>query len=248
MIMLLGGTTEGGEIAALLRQRGYPFFLTVATGFGKSLYSGHEVIRGRMGEGEMASLMEERGVRLVIDATHPFAIEVSREAMKACEKKGVRYLRYQRPSFRVENATYVSSLEEGGKAASSYQRIFYTAGSKGIGEFLSGLGEGREVVARVIPRVKAIAKLKELGIKEDNIVALQGPFSSDLNRALFSEFGVEVVVAKDSGREGGLEEKAEACQKLGVPLIVVERPRLEYPLQVSSYREMMEKLGSLYRG
>ncbi len=240
MIMLLGGTIEGREIAALLEEKGYSFFVTVATEFGESLLGKAEVLKGRLNQEEMLEVIESRKVKLVIDATHPFALEASRNAINAAATAGVEYVRYERESFLPENATYVSSLKEAGELSRSYSTIFYTAGSKGLREFLSALGEGKRVVVRVIPSPEIISEVEALGIKREDIVAIKGPFSREMNRVLFSDFGADVVVSKESGERGGLKEKAQACSDLGIPLIVVRRPRLEYPRVVENYSELLK--------
>lgn len=246
MIMLLGGTTEGREIASLLRERGYPFFTCITTRQGEEMAIVHgEVLREKLGSGEMEGLIEERGVSVVVDATHPFAYEASRNAIKACENTGARYVRYERQRLELSHAEYASSLSQAGTIASRYSTVFYTAGSNGLEEFLSSFGGGR-VVVRVLPDPESIARVIDMGISGRDILAIMGPFSKEFNEAAFREYGAEVVVTKDSGEEGGLGEKEEACRALGIPMLVVERPELHYPLAVSSYSGLLQILEDLF--
>ncbi len=242
MIMLLGGTTEGREIAALLEERDYHFFITVTTKFGESLLEGGDIIRGKLNKDNMLRVMKGRKVKLIIDATHPFAVEASRNAIYAANIAGAEYLRYERESFLPENATCVSDLKEAGELSVCFSNIFYTAGSKGLREFLSTLGQENSVVVRVIPSPEIIAEVEALGIARENIVAMKGPFSRALNRALFSEFRADAVISKESGEKGGLREKALACSDLDIHLIIIRRPRVEYQRTVNSYSELMKTI------
>ncbi|HDL14831.1 MAG TPA: precorrin-6A reductase [Euryarchaeota archaeon] len=240
MIMLLGGTTEGREIAALLEERDYPFFITVTTTFGESLLEGGDILRRKLNKDNMLRVIKDREVKLIIDATHPFAVEASRNAIYAAKMTGVEYLRYERESFLPENAICVSDIKEAGELSVCFSNIFYTAGSKGLSEFLSALGQENRVVVRIIPTPEVIAEVEALGIARENIVAMKGPFSRALNRALFSEFGADAVISKESGEKGGLREKACACSDLDIPLIIIRRPGMEYPRAVNSYSELMK--------
>jgi precorrin-6A/cobalt-precorrin-6A reductase len=82
-----------------------------------------------------------------------------------------------------------------------------------------------------------------MGIPPWNIIALQGPFSKEFNIATFREFGIEVVVTKDGGKEAKTLEKVEACLETGIPIVIIQRPKLDYPVMYSSIDELLNGLG-----
>ncbi|MGB9905697.1 MAG: precorrin-6A/cobalt-precorrin-6A reductase, partial [Desulfotomaculales bacterium] len=98
MILVLAGTTEGREIFSLCRARGYPVLATVATPYGKRVlleeavpFAGAgetEIVCAPLDRQEMAALIRERGIRVVVDASHPFAVFASENARGACADTG----------------------------------------------------------------------------------------------------------------------------------------------------------------
>ena len=91
---------------------------------------------------------------------------------------------------------------------------------------------GVKVVARVLPEPSVLASCTQLGLTPGEIIALQGPCSTELNQALYQQYKAEVVITKDSGSVGGIQEKVDAALHLGIPIVICQRPRLNYPLVV----------------
>ncbi len=229
MIWVLAGTTEARRLIPLLTSRGYRVMASCTTGTGAALARAAgalEVRSGALGEAEMRQLLRERGVRGVIDCTHPFATEASRNAMAACRAEGVPYLRYERPPANLSGAVLAGSFREAAAIASTLgRRVMYTAGVRHLREFLRHCNA--EVVVRVLP--SSVQEVLDMGVDERLVVGIYPPFTPELERALLRRYGAEVMVMKDSGAEGGTEQKLEVCRELGIRAVVVERPRLEYP-------------------
>lgn len=176
----------------------------------------------------MAALIREREAEVVVDATHPFAVEARRNARRAAVQCQVPYLRFTRPPEPLPAHPLIRLAPDFAAAARLAAAhgpvIFLTTGSKTLPFFLPARAAGRRVVARVLPEPEVIAACREQGLLPRDIVALQGPVTEELNRALFRAYGATVVVTKESGGSGGQAAKIKAALDLGIPLVVVRRP------------------------
>ncbi len=246
MILVLSGTRDGRGIVRFLKNNGFTVLATAVTDYGSELSKGagaDYVASGELDDKEMAGLIRQHNCTAVIDATHPFAAEASKNAMSACRELGVGYLRYERePAAIPKNPLvhHVGNIEEAAKVASQLGNvIFYTAGSRGLELFLKQIKRKR-VVVRVIPAEEVIKKCLVLGISTGDIIAMQGPFSTELNRAMMEECGSDVLVTKESGKVGGIEEKVRSALSLNIAVVVIERPKLNYPSVVNEEKDVIE--------
>lgn len=233
MILLLGGTKDARELVAAINTV-FPRKMVVATAvssYGADLLreqGGCVVLEGAMDSAALTCFIREKEVRAVVDATHPYAKQITEEAYRAASETGVTYLRYERPPANIpagEGVYYVSDFTAAAQSAARLARvIFLTIGSRRLREFLLALPSEKKVVARVLPEEESIRECREQGLSPAEIVALQGPVSKALNAALFTAFKAEVVVSKDSGETGGTMEKVAAAKACKIPIILVRRP------------------------
>jgi len=256
MILLLAGTADGREIFAQLVRRGYPVVATVTTAYGAQLLaeerSGGEtqILVRALGDRELAALIAEKGITVVVDASHPFAVQASANALRACRVTNAGYVRYERPSCPLPESPLLYRCRDFNEAArravSLGETIFLTTGSKTLPGFVAAARRyGRRLVVRVLPDPGVLAGCFALGLKPADVIALQGPIGYELNRALLSAYRAEVLVTKESGPAGGTAEKIAAALDLGVRVVVVERPALAYPLVVNSFADLMQALEAL---
>lgn len=247
MILILAGTKDGRLLAGELTAAGYPVLASSVSQYGGSLLQGEtggEVRTGPLNEEELVNLIRERGIRMVIDATHPFAVQVRQNARQACEQTQVPRLRFERERVEEEagaSIIQVSHISEAIRSAASFPgNIFLTTGSSTVEAFVQHLGPGRLIV-RLLPDPAALQRCAFLGMGPDQLIAMQGPFSTEMNREMFRHFKATVVVSKESGRTGGLPEKIEAAAQLSIPLILINRPSLtEESLVFSNHDELIE--------
>ena len=141
-VIVFAGTTEGRKLSAFLEERQIPAMICVATEYGESVleeYAQLEVHRGRLDQEDMRKLFEEKGPEVVIDATHPYAVEVTKNIRTACEKSGRTYIRVVRKSEEYKKYgknIYVDSAAEAARYLSgTVGNIFLTTGSKELGAF-----------------------------------------------------------------------------------------------------------------
>ena len=220
-ILLFGGTTEGRLLAAKLAGEGHEVTVSTATKLGEEELRGIpgiSVICGRRSEEEIENLLE--GFELCIDATHPYARQISRFVRAACDKKKVRLENRKR---RVEDngeGIRVSSVKEAsGYLCGKPGNILVTTGSKNLGD-LAELDRDRLYV-RILPSHEGIAACEAAGLPHRHIIAMYGPFSAELNAALIRQYDIQWLITKNSGVEGGFPQKAEAVRQTGIQMLVV---------------------------
>lgn len=249
MILFLAGTSDARELAMEIQKDGFSVLATVVTeSAAKSLTdAGIPTQVGRLTAADITSLIIEKGFQAVIDASHPFAEEASKNALQGAQEANVPYIRYERESqqFQNENVIMVNDYEEAAKLAATKRGvIMLTTGSKTLQIFakeLVGL-ENTRVIARMLPRIDNMEKCAELGIEQKNIVAIQGPFSKELNKALYRQYGVTLMITKESGKVGSVDEKLEAALECGIETIMIARPKVDYQNVHSSFEEVIRDL------
>ena len=224
-IILFGGTTEGRLLAERLAAAGYDMTVSVATQQGaqelRHIPDVH-VLTGRIPAGELPVCLS--GYDLCIDATHPYAQEISQGLQSACEELGLPLRRVLRQASEVpENAVCVPSPA----AAAEYLEktsgnILLTTGAKEL-PFFAPLDPERLYV-RILPVSGGLAACEKAGIPSGHVIAMQGPFSEELNTAILRQYGIRYLVTKDGGSAGGFREKAAAADRAGTQMILITRP------------------------
>ena len=231
MILVLAGTQDGREIAAGLREAGYEVIASVVSEYGRELVaqSGVPVQAAAMNEQELQQFVIQHGIRLMIDATHPYAVNVSRNARQVAANLHIPCLRYERPDSALPIYAKLVLAPDMQRAADMAvglgKTVFLTTGSHSLPLFrAAAAGRDCRLIARVLPQPEVIADCIANGFSPADIIAAQGPFSQELNRELFRAYGADVMVTKNSGAIGGTDAKIAAAIELGLIIVVVQRP------------------------
>jgi len=237
-LLLLSGTSEGPLLARALIDAGFQVRATVTRPETRENLFAKLPIAVEVGGFTQESLTEflQAGkADIVLDATHPFAVRITRIAHAVCSRLGVPYVRYERPDWQPPSDTwFVDSFAEAAALLPRLgRRILFTIGAKQLKHF-SSLHEQLTLFARILPSPISQAQAKAAGFAADRIVSRRPPFSQAVNQALFQELAVEVLVTKASGREGGVEEKVLAARELGMKVLMIRRPSLPEIHAVSS--------------
>lgn len=225
-ILIFSGTADGRRLSYDLASMGHEVTVSVASCTGKAFEEqAHPEIRtvcGRKTAAEMTALME--GNDLIIDATHPYAAEASREIRLAEGEAAKKLLCLKRPESVAPYGTVkVRSAEEAAEYLSGREgNILLTTGSKELAAF-EKLSRDRLYV-RILPTVPAIQAAEAVGIDSRHIIAMTGPFSRTFNEFLIRAFKISWLVTKDGGPEGGFYEKAAACENCEIPMVLITRP------------------------
>ncbi|MHB8841724.1 MAG: precorrin-6A reductase [Candidatus Aquicultor sp.] len=232
MILVLGGTTEANQLIQLLIEKNIRAIVSTAYDFAEEFIPKDPLIThrsGKLNRDGLQALIKQNAIKVVVDATHPYALEVSDNARIACEATAARYVRLERDSSEtVEGANiYRSATHEEAivKACELGNTIFIATGSNHAKAlFDAAKGKHCDIYIRVLPDEASINKCLEAGFAKDRIITGIGPFSYEDNRMLWDELGIDVVITKDSGVVGGLPEKLKAAEVLAISVIVVDRP------------------------
>jgi precorrin-6x reductase len=250
-VWVFSGTSDGNALASELAGQGYPVVVSAATEYGGDVATvrcpGVTVWAGRQGVEARKQALTRAKARVLVDATHPYASHMSEQLIGLSRELSIPYLRYERPSV-IESGTgeLCGSIEQAAKRAiAAGKRIFLATGSKDLSTFLQAPGAAeRQWFVRVTPEPEFIQRAIDSGIPRNRICAMQGPFSQAFNLALWQDWQIDCVVTKDSGDAGGYSAKAEAAQALGIPLLVIERPKLAYPAVHSTFDGVLRQLAA----
>lgn len=203
-----------------------------------------KVLRGRMDRYQMEEFIRNQGIHLVIDATHPHARLVSEEIREACGRTGVRLercLRAEGEQNKARDWVEVDSIQEAVSFLSSVSGvIFATTGSKELEALCQIPDYQKRVYARVLPTSNVLKKCEKLGITGSHLIAMQGPFSTEMNTLFLRQTKAEWLLTKDSGRAGGFQEKMEAARENGTRVVVIRRPE-EDGISLEEAMEVLKK-------
>lgn len=243
-ICVFAGTTEGRKLVTFLTRQSVPVTACVATEYGESMLEEGEnltISRKRLTQPEMAELFQREAFSLVVDATHPYASVVTENIRSACRQTQTEYLRLNRAGQGIEeDAVYVSDISQAVDYLNQKQgNILLTTGSKELSKFTGIRDFSSRVYARVLPMVASLELCQKAGVKPDHILAMQGPFSVEMNLAMLADTGAKFLVTKDSGANGGFAEKQLAARQAGVTQVILGRPKQQDGL---SYPEVIEWL------
>lgn len=223
-ILLFGGTTEGRVLAQALTRLGHNVTVSVATDLGAEMLGDFpNILTGRLEQPAMEQLLQ--AYALCIDATHPYAVEVTKNIQAACAATGTPLRRLLRQESATEPTwvTVASTRQAADFLQTTEGNILLTTGAKELPAF-AGLDPAR-LYPRVLPTHAALDACEALGIPHRNILALQGPFTQEMNEAMLTQYDVKWLVTKDGGKAGGFTAKADAARAKHVPLVLIRRPR-----------------------
>jgi precorrin-6A/cobalt-precorrin-6A reductase len=263
-IMVMAGTSDARKIIHDLQVDGFNILATATTSHGAdlALSSGaNEVLEGRFDGEKLTEIIKENNIELLIDATHPFATEATRNAIRASDTSGKDYIRFERPSTNLPDSKFVykcCSFKEAVQQIIQIQkqntkkpgRVFHLAGVNTLHHLTERIPK-EMIVARVLPSVYSVKKCFELGIPYSNIVAMEGTFSTEFNGILMKEFEIGIVLTKESGSSGGTQSKIQAALDLNIPLVIVMRPEiveLQGKLVFNDFKLLRDEVLSRYIG
>lgn len=245
---VFAGTTEGRELVEFLAAQPVAVTACVATEYGQTLLHPREnlaISAQRLAQAEMEMLFRQGAFDLVIDATHPYAPAVTENIAESCRSTGTEYLRLLREEHTApDGAVFVNDIAEAVEYLNTTAgNILLTTGSKELGKYTGISDFAQRVYARVLPMEESLQSCQNAGILPAHILAMQGPFSQEMNAAMLNMASARYLVTKLTGHAGGFAEKASAAQQAGVTLVVVGRPPQR---EGKSFSETVELLCSRF--
>ena len=225
-ILILGGTGEAVDLARLLEPRKEFDVVTSLAGRTRrpAAIPGHVRTGGFGGVAGLAAYLEAEGVDAVVDATHPYAATISRHAAQACGALGIPRIQLWRPAWSPVDSdrwTRVATPSAAAEAVASTQVsengcVFLSTGARDV-QIFSHLRTIKFLVRLVdIPRTP-------LPFARSELIAGRGPFVVAEERKLFLDYGVEMLVSKNSGG-AATYSKLVAARELRIPVIMIDRP------------------------
>ncbi|HEY5821256.1 MAG TPA: cobalt-precorrin-6A reductase [Propionibacteriaceae bacterium] len=219
-VLILGGTAEARALAAVLVADGVDVVSSLAGRVSRpALPAGRVRVGGFGGVSGLAAYLVAERVDAVIDATHPFAAQISANAAGACAQTSTPLVRLERPGWCEHPGAYgwtwVADLDAAREATPEARRPFLTTGRQSLGAFLSWAD--RDVLVRVVdpPEVPLPSRW--------TIVRSRGPYDYAAERRLLEDHRVDALLTKDSGGEH-TAAKLAAADDLGIPVVIIERP------------------------
>ena len=249
-ILIFAGTTEGRELSEYLAVAGIAHTICVATEYGEIVLKEHplaKVHKGRMNQEEMKSYIEAGGYEAVVDATHPYAEVVTQNIRNAMQDMDILYLRLKRENDVTSTYEKIQYFKDSVSCAKALKKtdgnILLTTGSKELPVFTQFISNKERLYVRVLPGIESLQLCMDCGIAGKQILALQGPFTTQMNEAMLRQYQIKCLVTKESGNAGGYQEKLDAAQNLGIPVFVIG-----CPVEQESYtfEEVCEQLEMIF--
>ncbi|MFP4360465.1 MAG: cobalt-precorrin-6A reductase [Alphaproteobacteria bacterium] len=237
-MLLLGGTAEAAELAERLATRGDLRLTTTLAGVTTAprRLPGEVVVGGFGGAARLKRYLVAEGVAAVIDATHPFAARMARNARRAALAAGVPRLKLQRPAWVCEPGDHwleaVDVAAASRRAAEHGRRPLVSLGGRGLAGF--DFTPFAHAVVRAIEPPPALPANAEW-------LEARGPFTVADERRLLAERGIDVVVTKNAGGEGA-RAKLTAAREAGLAVVMIRRPPPPAGPLAASVEEILARL------
>lgn len=247
-IAIFSGTTEGRELLNYLSVHSLDIFditVYVATEYGETTANipNITVKSGRLSENDMKKHFPD--YELIIDCTHPYATVVTEQVKRISAESQVEYLRILRENDDIsysENVKLVNSITDMKEVLENTSgNILSTLGSKDLLQFKDCSFTSR-LYPRILPMEESLHICKEINIPVSQIIAMQGPFSYEMNKATIKNYNIDTVLSKVTGKNGGFQEKLDICHDLNLNLILLQKPnQVEGLLLLESIHYLKEK-------
>lgn len=236
--LVMSGTSDATKVIKFLHEDENNYIIaTTVTDYGAKIAESagaNEVISKALKEDDFIKVIQDYEIDRLIDATHPFASVATETAIESSEKANIEYIRYERASTILPESDLiykVPTFEEGAKKSlellkNKDDKLMHLAGVMRLATIVNEI-DPEQVIPRVLPNNFSITKTLETGVPAENIIAMQGTYSKELNMALMKEYNISAIITKESGESGGAETKINAALELEIPVVLVTRPKIE---------------------
>ncbi|MGG6241941.1 cobalt-precorrin-6A reductase [Nodosilinea sp. AN01ver1] len=246
MLWIIGGTGEAVQLASALAAMQISCLVTVTTEAARRRYptrSNLTVWVGSLDAAELGVFIGGRGVGAVLDASHPFAVAISKGAIAAAQSLNIPYWRYERPALMRSPSSELIHCVSGLEAiltpeVLSGERVLLTLGYRWLPQFAPWQTQAT-LFARILPSPVALNAALKAGFTPERLIALRPPISRELEKALWQQWRITRVITKASGAPGGEDTKRAVAKQLGISLFILNRPQLDYPAVCHSQEEIL---------
>ena len=252
-ILVFGGTAEGRELVEWLSGLDACDVVTcAATEYGGELVDGLARVTSLVGPLDAEAkerLVAEHDFACIVDATHPYATHVTQSIAALAEAHELPLLHLVRDGDDGGCYTLVPDVQEAADYVAGLEgNVMLTTGAKDLATFVKAMPDFAErLFVRILPVEASVTKAHELGIPASRIIAMQGPFSFDMNVATMRQYDIRAMVTKASGSTGGFQEKIDAAAACDAELVVIQRPEEQEGLLFGEVQaELARMLGVSY--
>lgn len=245
-VWLIGGTQESARLAQAIAQCQIYCIISVTTESAQCLYPESEFLTiwvGKLEPNQINLFLTNYKINRILDASHPYAVEISQLAIAISQTHQIPYLRYERPAIKSENSTHLLYLDRFETLLTGDylkgKRVLLTLGYRSLFQFTQWQ-EQAVLFARILPSLMALDAALKAGFTPDRIIAIRPPLCLELERALWQHWKISLVVTKASGSAGGEDLKMNLAHQLNIPLIIIARPQIDYPQMTHSFKTAVE--------
>ena len=235
MIIIFGGTTEGRRAVDVLEQAGKPYFYSTRSGEQEVPLVHGQRLAGAMDEEAMVAFCRDHGIRLIVDAAHPFAKELHHNLCRVAEELGIPLVRFER-IFPPREAD-ITWIDDYSQVPTDIHTLLATTGVQSISKLNYLEAEGIKVFYRILHRESSIALAKAQGAEESQLCYYEDDNTIDID--------ADAILLKESGESGGFSEKVKTARAKGMRIIALKRPELGMKNCVNGphgLRRMIEQL------
>ena len=244
MILVFGGTTEGRRAVPVLEEAGKPFWYSTR-GNGQNVELVHGIrVTGGMDADEMADFCRKNAISLIVDAAHPFAMELHHNIINTAKHEHLPVIRYERQYDPHTDDIFwckgyedaILKLEDEG-----IHRLLALTGVQTIG-CLRDYWKNNECWFRILDRGTSRNMADQEGFPKDHLVY----YEHENAASLITRLKPQAILTKESGKTGGFLEKIEAAFKTGTPVFVIERPHYSWKNVVNGPHGLRLKIQELF--
>ena len=250
-VIIFGGTTEGRRLAEFCGEHKIQTVVCVVSEYGEMLVPESpsvRVIRKALEKDEMEALFVAEKPSLILDATHPYARVVTENVTQVCQKMGIVWYRVLRKSeletTNADSIVTVDSVDQAVEWLKSHEgTVLVTTGSKELVKYTAIPDYKERIFARILPDSQALLNSETLGFPRNHMIAMQGPFSLEMNIATMRMTGANYLVTKESGHAGGFLDKIHAAEVVGATALVIGRPLKETGISLEEACQYLKPFG-----
>ena len=237
MIWVIGGTKDSRDFLEKFIKYDSDIIVSTATEYGAKLIENLpiKISSEKMDKEAMLKFVDDNKITKVIDTSHPYAFEVSKNAMEVAEEKNIEYFRFEREEVDILPKKY-KNFEEIKDLIDYVEKldgnILVTLGSNNVPLF-RGLKNLSNIYFRILSRWDMVKRCEDNNILPKNIIAMQGPFTENMNIAMMEQFNIKYLIINIISffilnYFYTAREKVSACDKLDVEIVYLEKKEIIY--------------------
>ena len=233
MILVFGGTTEGRKAAEVLEEGGSTYYYSTKTGEQDITLHHGQRIDGALDSEAMCKFCCEHGIRLIVDAAHPFASVLHETIISVASSLQIPVVRYER--IYPPRDLYITWIDDYSQVPTNIKTVLATTGVQSISKLKYLEEKGIKVIYRILNRESSIQLAHQQGATDEQLCFYEDGIMPD----------ADAILLKESGESGGFSEKVAEAKTQGMQIIVLKRPEFHFENSINGpygLRRMVEKL------